>query len=137
LTYTPHDFRRLFATDALRSGLPPHIAAKILGHIDVGTTLGYAAIYPEDVVAHHRDFIARRRALRPAEEYRTLTAAEWDQFLQHPVDCTTSRSMTGLGLVWWKDMVWSRTCGGNWPKGDGRSRRWELWSRARGRTCRS
>jgi hypothetical protein len=40
-------------------------------------------IYPEDVVAHHRDFIARRRALRPAEEYRTLTAEEWDQFLQH------------------------------------------------------
>lgn len=42
LTYTPHDFRRLFATDALRSGLPPHIADKILGHIDVGTTMGYA-----------------------------------------------------------------------------------------------
>ena len=83
LTYTPHDFRRLFATDALRSGLPPHIAAKILGHIDVGTTMGYAAIYPEDVIAHHRDFIARRRALRPAEEYRTLTAEEWDQFLNH------------------------------------------------------
>jgi hypothetical protein len=83
LTYTPHDFRRLFATDALRSGLPPHIAAKILGHIDVGTTMGYAAIYPEDVIAHHRGFIARRRALRPAEEYRTLTAEEWDQFLNH------------------------------------------------------
>ncbi|QFU86749.1 Tyrosine recombinase XerD [Amycolatopsis sp. YIM 10] len=83
LTYTPHDFRRLFATDALRSGLPPHIAAKILGHIDVGTTLGYAAIYPEDVIAHHRDFIARRRALRPAEEYRTLTTEEWDKFLHH------------------------------------------------------
>lgn len=83
LTYTPHDFRRLFATDALRSGLPPHIAAKILGHIDVGTTMGYAAIYPEDVIAHHRDFIARRRALRSAEEYRTLTAEEWDQFLHH------------------------------------------------------
>jgi len=32
LVFTPHDFRRLFATDALRSGLPPHIAAKILGH---------------------------------------------------------------------------------------------------------
>ena len=41
------------------------------------------AIYPEDVVAHHRAFIARRRALRPGEEYRDLTPEEWDQFLHH------------------------------------------------------
>src|SRR5208282_1612061 len=72
-----------FATEALRSGLPPHIAAKILGHADLGTTMGYAAIYSEDVVAHHRAFIARRRALRPGEEYRDLTPEEWDQFLHH------------------------------------------------------
>ncbi len=83
LVFTPHDFRRLFATDALRTGLPPHIAAKILGHVDLGTTMGYAAIYPEDVVSHHRAFIARRRAMRPGEEYRDLTPAEWDQFLHH------------------------------------------------------
>lgn len=83
LEFTPHDFRRLFATEALRSGLPPHIAAKILGHADLGTTMGYAAIYPEDVIAHHRAFIARRRALRPGEEYRDLTPDEWDQFLHH------------------------------------------------------
>jgi integrase len=83
LVFTPHDFRRLFATDALRSGLPPHIAARILGHADLGTTMGYAAIYSEDVVSHHRAFIARRRALRPGEEYRDLTEEEWDQFLHH------------------------------------------------------
>ena len=83
LVFTPHDFRRLFATDALRSGLPPHIAARILGHADLGTTMGYAAIYSEDVVSHHRAFIARRRALRPGEEYRDLSPDEWDQFLHH------------------------------------------------------
>jgi hypothetical protein len=83
LVFTPHDFRRMFATDALRSGLPPHIAARILGHVDLGTTMGYAAIYSEDVVSHHRAFIARRRALRPGEEYRDLTPEEWDQFLHH------------------------------------------------------
>ncbi len=82
LSFSPHDFRRLFATDALRSGLPPHIAAKILGHA-IGTMMGYAAIYPEDVIAHHRAFIARRRSHRPAEEYRALTPEEWDQFLHH------------------------------------------------------
>jgi integrase len=83
LEFTPHDFRRLFATDALRSGLPPHIAARILGHADLGTTMGYAAIYSEDVISHHRAFIARRRALRPGEEYRDLSPEEWDQFLHH------------------------------------------------------
>ena len=56
---------------------------KVLGHLDLGTTLGYAAVYSEDVVTHHRAFIARRRGLRPAEEYRDLSPEEWDQFLSH------------------------------------------------------
>ncbi len=84
--FTPHDFRRIFVTDAIRSGLPPHIAAKICGHIKhqlLDTTMGYAAIYPEDVIAHHRAFIARRRALRPSAEYRDLAPEEWDEFLGH------------------------------------------------------
>jgi hypothetical protein len=83
LEWRPHDFRRIFVTDAIRSGLPPHIAAKVCGHSTVDTTMGYAAIYPEDVIAHHRAFIARRRAERPSEEYRDLTAQEWDAFLAH------------------------------------------------------
>src|SRR4029450_7379581 len=83
LEWRPHDFRRIFVTDAIRSGLPPHIAAKICGHSTVDTTMGYAAIYPEDVIAHHRAFIARRRAERPSEEYRDLTNQEWDEFLAH------------------------------------------------------
>src|SRR5258706_2010081 len=83
LEWRPHDFRRIFVTDALRSGMPPHIAAKICGHAVLDTTMGYAAIYPEDVVSHHRAFIARRRAERPSEEYRELTAVEWDEFLAH------------------------------------------------------
>ena len=45
--------------------------------------MGYAAIYPEDVISHHRAFIARRRAERPSEEYRELTASEWEEFLAH------------------------------------------------------
>ncbi len=83
LQWRPHDFRRIFVTDAIRSGLPPHIAAKVCGHSTVDTTMRYAAIYPEDVIAHHRAFIARRRAERPSEEYRDLTAHEWDEFLAH------------------------------------------------------
>ncbi|GAA2944315.1 site-specific integrase [Streptomyces violaceus] len=83
LVFQPHDFRRIFITDAILNGLPPHIAQVIAGHDNIGTTMGYAAIYPHDAIEAHRAFIARRRALRPVEEYRTVTSEEWDEFLGH------------------------------------------------------
>jgi integrase len=70
-SFTPHDFRRLFATEAVAAGLPVHIAAKIPGHESIATTQTYVAVYDQDVIDHHRAFIARRRRkLRPSEEYR-------------------------------------------------------------------
>jgi hypothetical protein len=83
LIFQPHDFRRIFITDSILNGLPPHIAQVIAGHDHIGTTMGYAAIYPTDAIEAHRAFIARRRALRPVEEYRTVTPEEWDEFLGH------------------------------------------------------
>src|SRR5246500_6047549 len=41
------------------------------------------AVYPEEVINGHRAFIARRRALRSCEEYRTPTDAEWAEFVGH------------------------------------------------------
>jgi integrase len=83
LHFVPHDFRRMFVTEAVLNGMPPHIAQLICGHHDINTTLGYKAIYPEEVISNHRAFIARRRALRPSEEYRTPTDQEWEEFLGH------------------------------------------------------
>lgn len=83
LSFVPHDFRRIFVTDAILNGMPPHIAQLICGHHDINTTMGYKAIYPEEVISSHRAFIARRRALRPSEEYRTPTDEEWEEFLGH------------------------------------------------------
>ncbi len=83
LRYTFHDFRRLFLTDAIMHGMPPHIAQLVAGHRDINTTMGYKAVYPEEVISSHRAFIARRRALRPSEEYRTPTDDEWAQFIGH------------------------------------------------------
>ena len=83
LRISPHDFRRIFATEVVASGLPIHIAAKLLGHESLATTQAYVAVYDQDVLEHHRGFIARRRALRPSEEYREPTEAEWDEFLAH------------------------------------------------------
>jgi len=39
--FTPHDFRRIFATELANSGLPIHIGAALLGHLNVQTTRGY------------------------------------------------------------------------------------------------
>ncbi|MFB7191470.1 tyrosine-type recombinase/integrase [Streptomyces sp. NPDC056178] len=83
LNYQPHDFRRIFTTEAIMNGMPPHIAQLILGHKNINTTMGYKAVYPEEAINGHRAFIARRRALRPSEEYRTPTDAEWEEFLGH------------------------------------------------------
>jgi integrase len=83
LTFTPHDFRRLFITDAVLNGMPPHIAQLVAGHADISATMGYKAVYPEEVINAHRAFIARRRASRPSEEYRVPTDEEWEEFLGH------------------------------------------------------
>lgn len=83
LHFTPHDFRRIFITDAIMSGLPPHIAQIIAVHRDINVTMGYKAVYPDETIQAHRAFLARRRALRPSEEYRTPTDEEWTEFLGH------------------------------------------------------
>jgi len=83
LHFTPHDFRRLFATDAVANGLPIHIAAKILGHSLISTTQTYTAVFPEHVIGAYRDHLAKRRATRPEAEYREVTDAEWNEFQAH------------------------------------------------------
>ena len=81
--FTPHDFRRLFATDLVNHGLPIHIGAALLGHLDVQTTHGYVTVFQEDVIRHYQAHLAGRRAARPAREYRPATATEWDEFEEH------------------------------------------------------
>jgi integrase len=83
LRCTPHDFRRMFITDAIRSGLPPHIAQIVAGHRNINVTMGYNAVYPDDAIQAHLAFLSRRRALRPTEEYRSPTDEEWQEFLGH------------------------------------------------------
>ena len=83
LRLIPHDFRRIFITDAVMNGMPPHIAQLVAGHADINTTMGYKAVYPEEAINGHRAFLARRRTLRPSQEYRTPTDEEWEEFLGH------------------------------------------------------
>ena len=41
LAFKPHDFRRIFATDAIMNGMPPHICQLLMGHSSITTTMGY------------------------------------------------------------------------------------------------
>ncbi len=74
---------RFFITDAIMSGLPPHIAQIIAGDRDLNVTMGYKAVYPDEAIQAHLAFLARRRSLRPSEEYRVPTDEEWTEFLGH------------------------------------------------------
>ncbi len=81
--FRPHDFRRLFATELVNNGLPIHIGAALLGHLNLDTTRGYVAVFEEDVTRHYQTHLERRRALRPPEEYPPVTAEEWTEFEAH------------------------------------------------------
>lgn len=83
IRYTPHDFRRLFATDLANNGLPIHIGAALLGHLDVQTFHGYVTVFQEDVIRHYQAHLANRRAVRPAGDYRPATDQEWAEFEEH------------------------------------------------------
>ncbi|WP_245236006.1 tyrosine-type recombinase/integrase [Streptomyces durhamensis] len=76
LLCTPHDCRRMFATEAVTGGLPGHIAARIVGHKTLTTTQAYLAVFQDDLVRTYRSFLDRRRAERPQEECSEPTSAE-------------------------------------------------------------
>lgn len=83
IRFTPHDFRRLLTTEMVSGGLPLHIAATLLGHLNLDTTRGYTAVFPEEVIAAHQHFIERRRELRPFGELRPATGDEWTEYEEH------------------------------------------------------
>ncbi|MFF5808860.1 tyrosine-type recombinase/integrase [Streptomyces sp. NPDC012746] len=83
IKWSSHDFRRLYATDLVNNGLPIHIGAALLGHVNLQTTRGYVAVFNDDVVAHYQQFLDRRRAKRPENEYRKPTEEEWTEFNEH------------------------------------------------------
>jgi hypothetical protein len=83
LRFTPHDFRRIFATELVNSGLPIHIGAALLGHLNIQTTRGYVAVFDEDVIRHYQAHLQQRRLIRPDDEYTPVTESEWAQFEEH------------------------------------------------------
>jgi integrase len=75
LRFTPHDFRRIFATETVNGGLPIHIAAKLLGHLDLNTTQGYVAEL-SGIASDGRESAGRegRNSIRRGSAFGTLVA---------------------------------------------------------------
>jgi len=108
LAFKPHDFRRIFATDAIMNGMPPHICQLLMGHASITTTMGYKAVYPEEAISGHRAFIARRRELRPSDEYRTPSDSEWEEFLGHFE--RRRLALGGCGRAWGSSCIHEHAC---------------------------
>jgi hypothetical protein len=102
LRFRPHDLRRIFATEAQTSGVPIHVIAALLGHETIETTSIYTATYDADVIAGHRNFIAKRRAQTRGAEQRPMTKDEWEEFTQHFVE-----RKLGLGSC---GRAWGTSC---------------------------
>ncbi|MGW1505527.1 tyrosine-type recombinase/integrase [Streptomyces mirabilis] len=83
VTFTPHDFRRLFATGIVNGGLPIHVGAALLGHMNLQTARGCVAVFAEDIVAFYQQFLNQRRTLRPEGEYGDVASEEWAEFEEH------------------------------------------------------
>lgn len=66
LNYTPHDFRRMFITEAVMNGLPPHIAQVIVSGTGTSTSLSATTLpLQKGRRAQHSRVAAVRRAFQP------------------------------------------------------------------------
>jgi site-specific recombinase XerD len=53
----PHKFRRTLATRAIDKGMPIEQVQRLLGHIRIDTTMGYAMVDQQNVKSAHRKYI--------------------------------------------------------------------------------
>ena len=58
ITVHPHKFRRTLATNAIDKGMPIEQVQKLLGHLQIDTTMQYAMVNQNNVKIAHRKFIS-------------------------------------------------------------------------------
>ncbi|MFG1646323.1 hypothetical protein ACGFMK_39105 [Amycolatopsis sp. NPDC049252] len=61
----------------------PGATARTRSHASLDITQAYVAVFQDDLVRTYWAFLTQRRAIRPAEEYRSPTEEEWTEFQQH------------------------------------------------------
>ena len=83
LTFTAHDFRRLFTTDLVNNGLPIHIGAALLGHTSLANDPRLRRGLQRRPRTPLPGIPRPATPARPADEYRPPTEAEWTGFEEH------------------------------------------------------
>ncbi len=75
----PHDCRRVFASEHLNNGTPPHVLQALLGHERLDTVMIYAKLYPGTLVdAYRRHVRGLYRSVHGDDALRAPTPDEWD-----------------------------------------------------------
>lgn len=74
----PHDCRRVFASEHLNNGTPPHVLRALLGHERLDTVMIYAKLYPGTLIEEYRRHVRGvYQAVHGPEVLRAPTADEW------------------------------------------------------------
>lgn len=81
LVLTPHDCRRVFASEHLNAHTPIHVIQALLGHATIDTVMIYAKLYPDQFITDYR---AAMRGLYTdvygSDANQVPSEAEWTQF---------------------------------------------------------
>jgi hypothetical protein len=81
LRLSPHDCRRVFATEHLNNNTPVHVIAALLGHAGLDTVMIYAKLYPDSLVDGYRAAMRGRYSdVYDVDALRVPTAEEWAAF---------------------------------------------------------
>jgi integrase len=74
----PHDCRRIFASEHLNNGTPPHVLRALLGHERLDTVMIYAKLYPGTLVEEYRRHVRGvYQAIHGPEVLSAPTEEEW------------------------------------------------------------
>ncbi|WP_187289431.1 tyrosine-type recombinase/integrase [Xylanimonas cellulosilytica] len=81
LILSPHDCRRVFASEHLNAHTPVHVIQALLGHATIDTVMIYAKLYPDQLVTDYR---AAMRGLYSdvygPDGTKAPTEQEWSEF---------------------------------------------------------
>ena len=64
-----HDFRRVFATKTVNSGPPVHVAAALLGHRSLNTTMTYVAVFTDATLNAYLKWADEVRVANRPDDY--------------------------------------------------------------------
>lgn len=91
LILTPHDCRRVFASEHLNAHTPVHVIQALLGHATINTVMIYAKLYPDQFITDYRKAMRGLYTdLYGRDANTTPTEAEWAEF-------TASCSLRDMG----------------------------------------